>query len=142
MPCEAYTMDNVPQLPTAAPQTPRCRSTARPTRLSLLHRGMLGRQPRGRERAIGQMPWPLGPTALNSENHKAAAPCLAKFRVCAASRALGGMGQGNARSRFRPCKRLPVTGHRADVLGVGNCSWCWPQHKFRSHSHPDNKYHV
>ena len=41
----------------AVPQPPKCRSTAKLTRLALLHGGVPGRQPRGRERTIGQMAW-------------------------------------------------------------------------------------
>ena len=46
------------------------------------------------------------------------APCLGKFRGRAAFFALGGVGRGNARSRLRPCTRLPLTAHRADYGGI------------------------
>ena len=68
-----------------------------------------------------------GPPAsdLNSENHKAAAPCRAKFEVRVASFALGGLGQGNARSRLRPCTRLPVTPTGLTlVASMASCAPC------------------
>ena len=101
----------------AVPQPPECRSIAKPTRLSLLHGGVPGRQPRGRERAIVASGAHRPPTSI-PKNHKAAAACLAKFRVGVASFALGGMGLSNARSRLRPCTRLPVTADRADNGGI------------------------
>ena len=103
----------------AAPQSPRCCSTAGPLQLSLVHGGRdVSRVDASEQSDKYRGFWGPPASDLNSENHKAAAPRLAKFRVRVASLALGGEGQGNARSRLRPCARLPVTAHRADNGGI------------------------